>query len=221
MIKKQQIIDSEDANFVLFEIAESLNLNFQQNELNHISNLGQLCDYISKKIELENVDDCTSQQSFYKIRNSISKISHIHPKSIHPNSQLEELIPRKNRRQFIKKFNENLGFETNILMISKPIFVFLSLGLTSSLILSYFHFVFGWILFAIFAVSLKIAFDFRKEFNIKTVRELVEKSTQKNYISSRRNKNSFNKLEIEKLILNSFNYRLGSQENFTKDAIIK
>lgn len=221
MLTNSQIIDADDANSVLFEIAKSLNLSFQENELNHISNLGQLCDYILEKIELKNVDDCTSQQSFYKIRNSISEILNINPKSIHPNSHLDEIIPRKNRRQIIKNLNEKLGFKTNVLMISNPLLVFLSISLASSFVLCFFYFSLGWILFAIFAVWLKAAFDFRKEFKIKTVSELVEKSTRENYINSRRNKNSFNKSEIEKLILSSFNYRLGTKDNLTREAIFK
>lgn len=221
MDTKPQIIDAEDAETVLIEIEKSLNLTFQDNELSDISTLGQLCDHISEKIELENVNDCTSQQFFYKIRNSISQLLKINPKSIHPNSRLDEIIPRKNRRQIIKNLNENLGFETNVLMISNPLLIFLSISLVSSFVLCFFYFSFGWISFAIFAVWLKVAFDFRKELKLITVRELVEKCSRENYIKSRRNKNSFNKSEVEKLILNSFNYRFGMKDNLSREAIFK
>ncbi len=219
MNSKTQIINAEDAETVLIEIEKSLGLTFKNNELIHISNLGQLCDYVSEKMELDNVDDCTSQQSFYQIRNSISGILNVNPKSIHPNSKLSILIPRKNRRQFIKKLNEILGFDTNLLMISRPTFIFLSFSLVFSFILSFFYFVWGWISFGLFAVSLKIAYDFRKELKVKTVRELTEKITREHYLECRRNPNTVNKSEIEKLVINSFNHYIGGSENFTREAV--
>jgi len=212
-----QFIDREDAEDVLIEIEKSLKIKFHSNELTSVINLGELCDFIQTKIDLQNTSDCTTRQAFYKLRNVLSANLNLAPKNIHLNSELKNLLPKKNRRTIVKKIDNELGFKTKILTIHNLLFFFLLFGLIGSIITIFFHFIWGWAGFAFFAASMKIASDFGKELNVKTVRELTEKITREHYQECRKNPTTVNMSEIEKLVIDSFNHYLG--ENFTRKAV--
>ena len=75
-------IDSEDLEELLKKVEASFDIKFGAAELANISTFGQLCNHISNKIQLEHFNDCTSQQAFYKLRDSISSTLQIDNKSI-------------------------------------------------------------------------------------------------------------------------------------------
>ncbi|HQW00235.1 MAG TPA: hypothetical protein PLZ91_07910, partial [Bacteroidia bacterium] len=75
-------IDSEDLEELLKKVEASFDIKFGAAELANISTFGQLCNHISNKIHLVDCDDCTSQQAFYKLRDSISSSFHIDKRSI-------------------------------------------------------------------------------------------------------------------------------------------
>ena len=54
-------IEPEDIEDSLRKVEESFGISFVNNELSHIKTFGELCDYISNKIELENQESCTKQ----------------------------------------------------------------------------------------------------------------------------------------------------------------
>lgn len=220
-MRKEQFVDSEDAGDVLIEIEKSLGINLSTNEHLSINNIGQLCDFIQTKIELENINDCTSQQAFYKLRNAFKNVLKSETEEFQPDTELEKIIPRKNRRQFVNKIEQELGFQMHTFKVSKILFVFLLSGLIISIIIAFFYFIWGWIGIAVFTIAMKMAFDFRKELNVKTVRELTEKITREHYSECRRYPNTMNKAEIEKLVIDSFNHYLGRNESFTRETIFE
>ena len=58
----------------------------------------------------------------------------------------------------------------------------------------------GLALLAFFFIGINIAERFGRELKLKTVRELVVKMSRENYLSSRKNQDTINKKEIEKLL---------------------
>ena len=108
-------IDSEDTGDLLVKVETSFDIKFIDDELVHITTFGQLCDHIANKIHLDNSDDCTSQQAFYKLRDAISSTLQIDNKTISTDFLLSDLLPRQSRRARTKKFEKNLGFKLNIL----------------------------------------------------------------------------------------------------------
>ena len=62
---KLRDIDSEDIEDLLLRVEKSFGIKFAEKELFHVSTFGELCDHITNKMELENSEDCTSQQAFY------------------------------------------------------------------------------------------------------------------------------------------------------------
>jgi hypothetical protein len=91
-------IDPEDISDVLVKIEQSFGLALKTDTFNNARTFGDICDIISSMIELEHSDDCTTQQAFYKIRESIANIQFLEKNAIAPDTDLEELFPRKNRR---------------------------------------------------------------------------------------------------------------------------
>jgi len=102
-------IDSEDIEDLLVKVETSFDIKFVGDELVHITTFGQLCDHIANKIQLDNSDDCTSQQAFYKLRDAISSTLQIDNKTISTDFPLADLLPRQSRRSRTKKLERHIG----------------------------------------------------------------------------------------------------------------
>jgi acyl carrier protein len=211
-------IDSFDIEDLLVEIEKSFGIKFSENELNQ-KTFGELCDYIANKIELENVDDCTSQQAFYKLREAISTTLVLDNKTISPSLPLSKVLPRNNRRRNVKELESYLGFKLKILRA--PIWVSSTfiIVILVSIVSMFFSWRFG-ILGMVFSIcGLRLSSKFGKELDLKTVGEVAEKITRENYLKSRRNQNTFNRNEIEKVLTNWFAQDLGLEKSeLTRDA---
>ena len=201
-------IDPDDISDLLIKVENSFNIKFNDTELTHISMFGELCDHIANKIQLDHADDCTSQQAFYKLRDAISLILQIDKKTISTNHSLADFLPRKNRRLRTQKLEEQLGFKLNILR--PPHWVTGTLSIISlasfvGLFLNWQIGLFG-LVFSIagFWLTSKIG----NELDLQTVGQVAEKMTRENYLKSRRNSNTFNKKEIEKVLTEWFSYDL-------------
>ncbi|CAM4364093.1 hypothetical protein [Flavobacterium terrigena] len=195
-------VDSEDIEDAIIKIEKSFNIKFEVNELSQVKTFGELSDAIIDKIQLENIESCTTQQAFYKIRKAISELFYI--ENIKPETKLVEIFPRKNRRKDIKKFEKTLGFKTDILNPKTIISITLTLFTIASLIYIFFNWKMGLLGIITSIFGLKIANIFGKEFHLKTIGELSKKITKENYLNSRRDSNSFNKKEIESIIIELF-----------------
>ena len=201
-------IDPEDVEDLLLKVEKSFNIKFVEHELAHIKTFGEMCDYIKDKIQLENTDNCTLQQAFYKLRRVLVTVLGIDKDSITINTTLAELLPRKERKKRIKQIERELGFE--LLVIRPPHFVsgFFILLLLGSLTGLFFRADFA-LVGLVFAISgLWLANKTGKELTVKTVGQLVQKITRENYLKSRRNPNTYNKDEIEKILIEWFSNEL-------------
>jgi hypothetical protein len=201
-------IDPDDISDLLIKVENSFHIKFSDTELTHILMFGELCDHIANKIQLDHADDCTSQQAFYKLRDAISLMLQIDKKTISTNHTLADFLPRKNRRLLTQKLEEQLGFKLNILR--PPHWVTGTLSIISlasfvGLFLNWQIGLFG-LVFSIagFWLTSKIG----NELDLQTVGQVAEKMTRENYLKSRRNSNTFNKKEIEKVLTEWFSYDL-------------
>lgn len=197
-------IEIQDIEDLLLKVEDSFDIKFRNPELLDVSTFGELCDKIIAKIELVNENDCTTQQAFYKFTAAISSSLQIDRKSISPNTSLEKILPKNQRRYTVEKIEKHLGFKLNL--VRPPHWVIGSL--TNIFLLSFILIFIKWkiglagLLFAIigFWISRKIA----NELDQKTVGEVAEKMTRENYLKSRTNPSTFNKAEIEKLLTDWF-----------------
>jgi acyl carrier protein len=201
------------------DIETSFGISFSENELSDIKILGEFCDYISNKIELENAKDCTSQQAFYKLRHAISVICKSELTNIKPSSNLQDFLPRNTRREIVEELEDFLEIKLNILRpphwVSNTLICFVIASLFSFFI----DFRIGLFGLAFSISALWLANNLGNELNIKTVGDLAQKITREHYINSRRNPQTFNKTEIEKVLIDwiSNNFHI-DKSKLTRDA---
>lgn len=196
--------DPEDLEDLLVEVEKSFGIKFVSNELAHIKTFGEFCDYIENKIELENSESCTSQQAFYKLREAISTSLLFDKKIISPSFPLNQVLPKKERRSKVKKLENHLGFELKILRAPNWVSATLFIMLLVSIVVVFFSARIGTAGIVLCICSLWLSNKVGKELDLKTVGEVAEKMTRENYLKSRRNPNTFNRKEIEKLLTEWF-----------------
>lgn len=214
-------IDPEDLEDLIIKIESSFGIFYEDQELAHIKTFGGLCDNIKGKIKLDKKDDCTTQQAFYKLKDALTNTITINPLEITPKAKLNKIFPRKNRISNIKLLEKNIGFKLNILEAPDYIIITLLILFTVSLI----GFFFDWKIPLIGIVTSIFGFwlsgKIGKELCIDTVGELAEKMTQENYLKARRNSNTFNENEIEKLMTDFFSNSLYlDKSKLTRDSLI-
>lgn len=185
-------------------IEEMYKFKFEEGETQKVKNFDEFCDLIIAKIDFENVESCTTQQAFYKLRNSLIEEKIFEKEKIKLETKLKELFPRKNRIELVKRVENNIGFKLNILLPPKFIFyalVFLSI---ISLVFLFINLEFGISGIAISIFGFYLCSWFGKEIELETLKELVEKITLENYLEVRTQKNTVNKSELKNVITNWF-----------------
>ena len=213
-------IASEDIDEMLIKVEKSFDFKFGKTELMHIKTFGELCDHIANKIQLDNSDDCTTQQAFYKLRDAISAKFEINEKTISPDFLLINFLPRKNRRKRTKELERYLGFKLNILRPPHWITSILSILISASFIWLFVSFIWlnnmvqiGLLGLVISIGGLWVANKIGNVLKVQTVGQVAEKMTSENYQKSRRKSKSFNKSEVEKVLTDLFSDGLGLEKN--------
>jgi hypothetical protein len=215
--------ESEDIEDVLKIVEQSYDISFAVNELAHVRTFGELCDHIITKIKLQDADDCTTQQAFYKLRETIAVSNQIDKNSIHSETTLTSVFPRQNRRKQIAEIENKLGLKLKALRPKHLITWTLAILCLGSIIGLFFNWKFGLIGFVSSLLLFKLASLTAKEFNEKTVGQLARKMSQENYLMSRRNATTVNRKEIAKKIEELFIRTLGLENDLkeiTPETII-
>ncbi len=212
-------IDPEDIEDLLVKVETSFDIKFVGDELVHITTFGQLCDHIANKIQLDDSNDCTSQQAFYKLRDAISSTLQIDNKTISTNFPLADLLPRQSRRARTKKLEKQLGFKLNILRPPHWVTGTLAILLLASLVGLFINWQIGSIGLAVSIVGLWFVNKIGNVLNLQTVGQVAEKMTRENYLRSRRNPKTFNKKEVEKVLTDWFSNDLDlDKSKLTREA---
>lgn len=198
------IYEIENIEDCIPSIEKMYKFKFEEGETQSVKNFDEFCDLIITKIDFENVESCTTQQAFYKLRNSLVEENIFEKEKIKPETRLKELFPRKNRIKLVKKVENNIGFKLNILLPPKFIFYTLVLLSATSLIFLFINFKFGFSGIAISIFGFYLCSWFGKELEIETLKELVEKITSENYLEVRTQKNTVNKSELKNVITDWF-----------------
>ncbi|WP_426065376.1 hypothetical protein [Flavobacterium sp. DSP2-3-1] len=147
---------------------------FEKGETESVKNFDQLCDLIITKIDFQNVESCSSQQAFYKLRNSLVQEQISEKDNIKLETKLNDLFPRNKRIKLVKKVENNIGFKLNILQAPKLILNSIIAVLIISFILLFIKWQFGISGILISSLGIYLCNLFGKEIEIETVKELVE-----------------------------------------------
>ena len=192
----------ENIEDCISDIEKMYKFKFENKELETIRNFEEFCDLIIEKLNLKNDESCTSQQAFYKIRKSLEKTKISEKEKLNPQTELKKLFPRRNRKTLIEKIENEMDIKFDI--IKAPDFVtipLLSIGIISFILLFFY-----WKI-AIIGISISIfgfycCKWFGNELKVKTVKDLVEKITEENYLEVRTNKSTINRIELKSILTN-------------------
>jgi len=199
---KLDVYEIENIEDCISEIEKMYNFKFEDNELENVKTFEEFCDLIIEKINLKNVESCTSQQAFYKLRNSLTETKLIEKGNLKTETELKKIFPRKNRKVSIEKVEKDLNVKLNIL--KAPDFVTMPLLIIGfvSFILLFFLWKFALIGLSISVFGFYLCKWFGNELRVKTVKDLVEKIVAENYLAIRSEKNTINKTELKKILTN-------------------
>ncbi len=197
-------IHPEDIEDLLIKVEKSFDIKFVENELAHIKTFGEMCDHIKSKILLENTDDCTTQQAFYKLRSSLVSVLQIDKNNITSYTKLADLLPRQKRKTRTKQIEKELGFKLSLLRPPHFVTGLLILFLLTSLIGLFMSWQLGLVGLGLSIGGQWLASKTGNELDLKTVGQLAEKMTREHYLKSRRNSKTYNKNEIEKVLTGWF-----------------
>ena len=199
---KLDVYEIENIEDCISEIEKMYNFKFEDNELENVKTFEEFCDLIIEKINLKNVESCTSQQTFYKLRNSLIEAKIIEKENLKTETELKKIFPRKNRKLLIEKVEKEIKFKLDIL--KAPDFISISLFIIgiASFILLFFIWKIALIGMSISIFGFYLCKWFGNELSVKTVNELVEKIVSENYLAVRSEKNTINKTELKKILTN-------------------
>lgn len=216
-------IDPEDMEDVLARVQSSFGIRFHEIDLQYVNTFGDLCDLVISKLRnLHDANDCTSQQAFYKLRDSIASVMSLDKQVITPKSELKQVIPPSSRRSTMRKIETHLGFRLNLLR--PPYYV--TAAISAIAVASLVGLFFVWQISILGLVSCMlagvIANIFANTFIVTTVGEAADKMSCENYLNSRRDPGTVNRAEIENKIRELFAKELMIPEStLSKDASFK
>ncbi len=200
--------DLENLEDYLPEIEEKFKFSIDRGKFEAVNNFNDLCELIIASIDLENIESCTTQQAFYRLRQVIADLNIADKSSITLETKLKDIFPKANRIKLMKSVEKKIGFGLNMIrppkIVPRPLFI---IGVIS-LIALFFNWEYGILGISISVIGLYLAFRFGKELEMNSVRELVEKITTENYLDLRSNKNSVNKSELKNILLEWFSDNL-------------
>lgn len=213
-------IDPEDWDEVLGQVEDSYDIKFGENDLFHVKTLGEVIDVIEKKIVGKDVQDCTTQQAFYKIRSILTVQLDLPPASVGPHSSLEELVPRKDRRRIFGDMESTLGVKLNVFRLKGWLSLFLTILLVGSLTAFIWSTQVALVGITMFAVFLWISLSTTKELNVATVGHVAERLSQRAYRLMRRDRGTVNRKEIRRKLKSLFKDEFGLEDGQLRDEVL-
>lgn len=205
-MEKRKLDNWEIENFedCIPSIEEMFQIKFHSEELINVTDFDELCDAVIKKISLENIDSCTKQQAFYKLRNAFDKIGIKEKCALTLDNDLAELLPRKSRKHLVREINGALGFDINLLSPPQILYKSMFYGILISIFLLFIKWEIGLIGLVVLIPFMIILSKTAKELKVSSVRELVELITRENYLKVRSEGSTVNRKELKSVITDWF-----------------
>jgi hypothetical protein len=209
-MKKSKLPDWEIENieYLIPEMEEMFHIKLSPEESRSISDFEELCTVISNKISQPHIDSCTKQQTFYKLRKVLDKLGILKQELLTLKTPVEEFLPRKTRREELKKIEGELGFKTNLIKPPTVLTKVLTYGLLLSLIGLSIRLNIALIAVIIFTTTLVVTIKNANELRVTSTREMVELLARENYLNVRSQNGTVNRNELKRLIIDWFSDRL-------------
>lgn len=214
-------IDPDELDDVLTKIEQSYAITFTTNELREVDTFGQLCEAITEKIQRADVADCTSQQAFYQLRQSLISVLQVDRQTIRPTTELAVLFPKNTRRANLQSVEKQLGFGLNVLTPSLFVVIPAIVLFVASLFALFVNSLLGAAGLALALGTSTIAHKLARQFTVETVGDLAEKLAREHYTKVRRDASTVNKRELVDQIKQLFCADLGFvPEQLKPDSLI-
>lgn len=208
----------EDIHYLITDVENEFDLKFSNDDFKEAASLGELLDIISNKIPLNESENCTTQQAFYKIRAAFKNIDDVN--HLTPNTSLELLLPKKRRLSKVKELERDLGVKLRILsppgVIASIIWVAVFVSLAGLM--------YDWRMFLPYFLLIvaigKVAYRFGKELDLETISDLATKLTTDHYLASRRDPATINKKEFSQVLMNRLNKNYDEDQRLSREIMI-
>lgn len=109
-------LDSVD---LLVKIEKTFSISISDHEAEEIEAVGELHNTVWRKLDHQNKEKCISQSLFYKIRQYIFDNLKFSKKDFLLSTNLNDIFPEENRKDFYLKFSQNLNLEVPNLILNK------------------------------------------------------------------------------------------------------
>lgn len=208
---KEETLDScdpEDISYVIGGLEKSFGLKFNKGAFSHVETFGDLCEVFLSNMGNAHSDGCTSQQAFYKIRAAIRELPHGDNVDIKPDTNLDAVFPRSNRRRQVKIMERKLGVKFHMLSMSGNLSAFYAIALVFFLLIFFFSWVWAVCGIGIVMLAGYVSAQLGTELRFQTVRELTEELLISNYSRMRRMPGTANQHEIVPVIVKAFSRQL-------------
>lgn len=141
--------------------------------------------------------------------------------AVSPAARLADIFPRQTRRTDIKKIEKQLGLDLQALRPRYLVTYSILLILLISIIGLFINWRYGLIGVSLSIIGFWMADKTGNEFKDETLKELTDRTTQLNYVKSRRQPGTVNKKEIQEKIRNLFIENLLLEDNeIDRDTVI-
>ena len=196
-LSSYEIEDLEDSLPVL---EKPINIEFSVEELTTVKTLNDLYELFLRKVEGIPVDDCTTQQAFYKIRGAFAVVLGLPKEELKPMAILKDILGRKNsRRGSLRKIALSLDvsfdrtFSNVFLFVWLSLIILTSIGafLYTSIVLA------GILIYMLFTLGYWVN-DYRLFLN-STLGDLAEEMMGEHYLKFRRKQTTYNPTEMRKV----------------------
>lgn len=207
-------IDSEDIEDIISELERSFDVKFSEHAFEHVTTFGGFVTVIESSLSTEHINNCSTQQAFYKIRRALGKMNL--EQEVEPSLELHVIFPRNKRRILVESFTKHLGMnvrllEPHIIPLASNTLLFFT-----GIILLFFNALIGVGMIAGALLAYFLLFKFGKELRVKNIRELSAQLVNENYASSRSD-DTINRNEIWNVVESYFtNY--GLTEKLVSDS---
>ena len=219
-IEKILNVHHEDLDDFLMDLENQLGIRFVENEPIFTQKMGKkntftIADLIKTSVEKMGLDpslDCTTQQVFYSLRTFFMQEKGISKQDIRPDSDLEILLPRAERKAIVVEIESKLGVKAKILIVKGWLGTSITLCSIIGFIYLFVDIKIGIPLLLAFWLLCKIKGN---ELIPKNLGDLSRTIAQQNYRTLRDRKGSLNPKEIEHLIV----LMIGDSWGYGRDEI--
>ena len=194
----------EDIFDIVAKLEKAFSLKFDKNAFYNVKTFGDLCNVFEHHITGDHIDDCTTQQAFYRVRKAIRVTQNVDDDKIRPGTLLSELFPEHNRRMNVKEFKSRMGIKIDVMTYTDWIGWTLTIGLLMSLLSFFWSGIIGLTSLALVLFAFHIAHKLGTKLSLQTVGELVKKISREHYTEVRRKKNTINRKEVSNIIIDAF-----------------